>query len=323
MIDSEPTQVCPNCNEIYAQKSHYCPNCGQHSQSSVITFKEAFSDLLSSLVSFDSKVFTTIPRLLFFPGRLTKEYLEGKRASQLSPFRLYLFLSVILILLLSLVMNEEEDSIFQVNTEQSQKVTDSLNNAIQLEFNDPADSTSETVLNTEFENNILSLIAVSNQLLKEGFTLNEVFDSILVDRSFITRIIVKQTLKYQQEEGKGMFHVFLKTSSYAMFFFLPLFALILKLLYFRRKRFYIEHFIFTLHFFSFIFFVLMFFVLLNLLPVDIPRWIMLFLILIYLFISMLRVYQQSWRKTLLKAFTLIMATTIFIGPLLVILVSLF
>jgi len=219
-------------------------------------------------------------------------------------------------------MNEEEDSIFQVNTEQSQKVTDSLNNAIQLEFNDPADSTSETVLNTEFENNILSLIAVSNQLLKEGFTLNEVFDSILVDRSFITRIIVKQTLKYQQEEGKGMFHVFLKTSSYAMFFFLPLFALILKLLYFRRKRFYIEHFIFTLHFFSFIFFVLMFFVLLNLLPVDIPRWIMLFLILIYLFISMLRVYQQSWRKTLLKAFTLIMATTIFIGPLLVILVSL-
>jgi hypothetical protein len=176
------------------------------------------------------------------------------------------------------------------------------------------------IVNNEAE--ILSLIAASNQLLKQGFSLDEVSDSILTEHSFVTRLIVKQTIKFQLEEGKGMFQVFLKTASYAMFIFLPLFALILKMLYFRRKRFYIEHIIFTLHFFSFIFFVLMFFILLNLLPFEVPRWIMLVLILAYLYFAMWKVYQQSWRKTLVKALTLITATTIFIGPLLLILVSL-
>jgi hypothetical protein len=328
---SEPTQTCLNCKEVYAQKSHFCPNCGQNSKVSIITFKEALSDFLASLVAFDSKVFNTIPRLLFYPGRLTKEYLEGKRASQLPPFRLYLFLSIILILLLSLVMKDEK-ALFNVDPEESQSVMDSLNQAFQTEFFDDIDSlkqsndsSSKNDFNIQIggkDQEIMPLLEAANDLLDQGLSVEQIEDSILIAQPFFKRLVVKQTLKFKDQKGRGILHVLLKTSSYAMLIFLPLFALILKLLYVRRNRFYIEHVIFTLHFFSFIFFMLIFFVLINLLPVRLPGWILLFLILVYLFLSMHKVYQQSWKKTLLKLAGLMTATIIFIGPLLMILVSL-
>lgn len=330
MNTSEPTQTCLNCKEVYALKSHFCPNCGQHSKTSIITFKEALSDFLASLVAFDSKVFNTIPRLLFYPGRLTKEYLEGKRASQLPPFRLYLFLSIILILLLSLVMKDEK-ALFNLDQEESEFVMDTLSQAFQTDFFSDMDSLkqsnkagSESNFDIQVGRNeqIGLLLNTANELFNQGLNIEQIEDSILTSQPFFVRLIVKQTLKFKEQKGRGILHVLLKTSSYAMLIFLPLFALILKLLYVRRNRFYIEHVIFTLHFFSFIFFMLIFFVLINLLPVQLPGWILSMLILVYLFLSMHKVYQQSWKKTLLKLAGLMTATIIFIGPLLMILVSL-
>lgn len=332
MTDTANQRICPNCQESYAQESNFCPNCGQSKESSIITFKELVTDFLGSLVSFDSKVFTTIPKLLFKPGKLTKEYIEGKRTSQLSPFRLYLFLSIVLILLLSFAM-KNDDKIFKINSEETSAIIDSLNTAIHsdsvlidsLNLEGEEKPKNSSIANVNLDRNdieTLDLLNKSNKMIEQGFTIDEVADSLLSDYKFWRRFTVKQTLKLQHNDGEGMFTVFLKTSSYGMFIFLPLFALILKILYRRRKRFYIEHVIFTLHFYSFIFFILMLFVLINLVQIEIPRWIMLVIIIGYLYLSMLKVYNQSYGKTLLKCISLILTTTIFIGPLMLILVSL-
>lgn len=332
MTDAENQIICPNCNESYPEQSNFCPNCGQSKASSIITFKELVSDFLGSLVSFDAKVFTTIPKLFFRPGKLTKEYVEGKRESQLSPFRLYLFLSVVLILLLSTLM-KNDDQLFKINSGETSAIIDSLNAAINADsvLLDSLNSVgakmpkNSSIANVNLDSDdieTLDLLDKSNKMIENGFTIDEVTDSLLSDYKFWRRFTVKQTLKLQHNQGEGMFRVFLKTSSYGMFIFLPLFALILKILYRRRKRFYIEHVIFTLHFFSFIFFVLMLFALINLIQIELPKWIMLLIILGYLYLSMLKVYNQSWGKTLLKCISLVLTTTIFIGPLMLILVSL-
>jgi hypothetical protein len=83
----------------------------------------------------------------------------------------------------------------------------------------------------------------------------------------------------------------------AIFLLLPTIALILKILYFRRSRFYMEHFIFSLHWHSFLF-------LLLTLCIFLPwQWLRVTIILaspVYLLLAQRHYYQQGWIRTILK-----------------------
>lgn len=95
-----------------------------------------------------------------------------------------------------------------------------------------------------------------------------------------------------------------------MFAMLPIFALLLKLLYARRGRYYVEHFIFSLHFHAFVFLLLTVYMGLEYVPgvagsglgAGVTIWM-----LLYLFIAMKSVYGQGVVKTALKYFTLLWA----------------
>jgi len=81
-------QACPNCET--AVHGNYCPTCGQpaHIHRSVLHMLE---EALHGLVHFDTKFWRTLPRLLFRPGTLTREYIHGKRARYVSPMAIFLF----------------------------------------------------------------------------------------------------------------------------------------------------------------------------------------------------------------------------------------
>jgi len=57
-------------------------------------------DAVHDLTHLDGKIWRTIRALLFEPGRLTKEYWEGRRGSWIRPFRLYLSIYILHLLLL-------------------------------------------------------------------------------------------------------------------------------------------------------------------------------------------------------------------------------
>ena len=89
----------------------------------------------------------------------------------------------------------------------------------------------------------------------------------------------------------------------AMFFLLPVFAMILAVCYFRRKRFFVEHLVFGMHIHTFVFLML---AAALLVPGEtIGNWVKLFLILVspfYILIAMRRFYGDNWRWTLIKGF---------------------
>lgn len=89
---------CLNCGTTVNGK--FCSECGQEN----IETKENFWHFLSHNVGhyfhFDSKFFKSIIPLITKPGVLTKEYIEGKRASHFPPASMYLFISVIFFLIL-------------------------------------------------------------------------------------------------------------------------------------------------------------------------------------------------------------------------------
>jgi len=82
-----------------------------------------------------------------------------------------------------------------------------------------------------------------------------------------------------------------------MFFLLPIFALLLKLLYRSTQRLYVEHLIFSLHFYTFIFLLL---TVVTLIDQEFINSASPLIILGYLFIALKSVYGQGWLKTLGK-----------------------
>ena len=80
--------ACLNCGT--ALVGPHCHECGQrgHVHRTIGAF---FHDLLHGVLHFEGKTWRTIPLLVWKPGQLTREYIDGKRASYVSPIALFLF----------------------------------------------------------------------------------------------------------------------------------------------------------------------------------------------------------------------------------------
>ena len=97
----------------------------------------------------------------------------------------------------------------------------------------------------------------------------------------------------------------LEYMSWAFFLLLPVFALILKLAYIRRKQNYMRHLIFSIHIHSFIFVVLIIIVMLYIITnanLSIINAILMFSVPVYFILALKKFYGQSYGKVILKFF---------------------
>jgi hypothetical protein len=90
LTDARP---CPNCGELLW--GQYCASCGQRARVRMITFWELLKDAGDLLASLDSRLWRTLGLLLFRPGRLTLDYLQGRRARFVPPVRLFIASSIV------------------------------------------------------------------------------------------------------------------------------------------------------------------------------------------------------------------------------------
>jgi hypothetical protein len=101
---SSAPEACRNCGTPLA--GAYCSSCGQSADSAIPSLPALLAEFVDSLYNLDSRIWRTLARLTLRPGRLTTDYLAGKRALYVAPFRLYLILSLIFFLLDSIVADE-------------------------------------------------------------------------------------------------------------------------------------------------------------------------------------------------------------------------
>ncbi len=100
MTDPVSSPVCPNCGAQLA--GPFCASCGQHQRDLDRPLVELLGEALSSFISFDARLWRTLWILLLRPGKLTLEFLAGRRARYVHPLKLYLATSLGLFLALSL-----------------------------------------------------------------------------------------------------------------------------------------------------------------------------------------------------------------------------
>src|ERR1700730_7134916 len=83
---------CENCGaELHG---HYCSKCGQAAVDYHRSFRHVIIDVLDSFLNWDSKFVRSIGLLLWRPGWLTNQFLEGRRVRFVHPLRLYLLVSI-------------------------------------------------------------------------------------------------------------------------------------------------------------------------------------------------------------------------------------
>jgi hypothetical protein len=90
---------CLNCGAPLTGR--YCSNCSQPADVHVPSTVEIIHEALEGLTHSDSRLWRTLYLLWLKPGRLTQEFISGRRVAYLPPFRLYLVLSVIFFLIAS------------------------------------------------------------------------------------------------------------------------------------------------------------------------------------------------------------------------------
>ncbi len=86
------SEACLNCGA--ALTGPYCATCGQKRRHSDLTLREFLHETTQELTQLDGKVPHTLKTLFLEPGRLTMDFLVGRRARWLLPLRLYLICSV-------------------------------------------------------------------------------------------------------------------------------------------------------------------------------------------------------------------------------------
>jgi hypothetical protein len=335
-------KTCLNCRHVVEHR--FCPNCGQENTDTRKTFEQLFVHFFEDLTHYENSFWKTIRNLIFKPASLTKEYLSGKRMSYLAPIRLYIFISFVTFFLFSILPDSSGEEVTNIKEANNHKSTEKIAAA-------PADTVTQSKkmlqeeeeeeeeeikkleqygqINKETSDSLQQAAVVKNQRYIEGDFMNfgyrsiEELDSIqqygkpeerLGDLAywFHKKILLAKKGKTKDEVFDKLSEAFIHNIPKALFIYMPLFAFVLWLFQSKKRWYYFDHGIFTLHYFSFLLLASLILELFNFFMgllghhwlldtiITIIDTVIIIYMLYYFFPAHHRFYQQSRLKTIIK-----------------------
>jgi hypothetical protein len=354
-------KTCLNCETTV--HGRFCHVCGQENIEPKESFWHLITHFVYDITHFDGKFFSTLRYLLFRPGFLSKEYLRGRRASYLHPIRMYVFTSAFFFLIFFSVRSETEGVIKYAD--EKRQDTARIIKKLKKKRADLVELIEDTSLLIGKDRFRAKLVAVDSDLalIRRDTTAKEklktlgdeynflggnignkfksvgAYDSVQASLpaekrdNWLERRFTRQNLRLREkyhDDGKAIWRAILEKFNHLfpqmLFVSLPLFALLLQLLYARRKQFYyVNHVIFTIHLYCGTFIIILATMALQgifgLFGAEMPSLLNALLGLAgfyYCYKSMRNFYQQRRGKTILKYLlvlflSLFVMTFIFIG----------
>lgn len=259
--------ACRNCGAEVRQE--YCPDCGQSRKEERSGFLALLREFTDIYLSYDSKAVRTVTALLFRPGKVTREFLDGQRRRYVSPLRLYIFSTILLFLFLDIPVTDMAIEVAESNRVEAAAEGDGgLRIGTELAADaEPAET------------------ALGRWLQRLGARQQERIDKLSDDAKLL--VLLGQLVNALPK---------------ALFLILPVLALYLKLLLLGTRSLYYDHFIFTLHAQSFVMLVLT--VLSQFLAPGPVTLCMLLVSALYWVFALRRVYSIGWPRTVLTMLAL-------------------
>ncbi|HET7230316.1 MAG TPA: DUF3667 domain-containing protein [Longimicrobium sp.] len=308
-----PDRPCTNCGD--PTPGNFCRNCGQRKVEVQVSLRRMVLEVLDDQFALNSALPRTVGALFFRPGHLTREYMNGRIARYIPPFRLYLVASVVFFVVLSM-LPELRDPLANTNINRDTTVTVGANgrgvgthaNPLQRPVppvpvapraGDLVRAAGDSGAAARMQPRVMvppprpappkkQMSFLDGVKFKTG---NEQIDSLLNERLGHFKRMDPRDASRQLIRG------YLDHVPQMMFIMLPLFAALLKLLYAGSRRFYVEHFVFALHLHAFAFTSYLAMIVLRWPPLVGALWLWMF---VYLYVAMKRVYRQGWVTTAVK-----------------------
>ena len=324
---------CLNCKHPLDISDKFCPNCGQLNSTKKLSFTDFFKEFFANFFAYDSRFRRTLSALLFYPGKISKDYIQGKREHYANPFRFYLSVSIIFFIVWSFsnnmvnlgsTDNANSKDFQEMSPEEIDNLRNDLNNVPAIK-NVPLNVDSllikkqlnsvKTYKDFYISQEKLDSLSISTSFQKQFDLYNHfhkqteisnpdtALDSLHHSTSTFNSWVYKKVVDWNiiQKNPELFVGYFINKLPLIIFFYLPVFALFIWLLYWRRPFNYMEHLIFTFHVQT-VFFVLMG---ISLILSDLFNWdsilgILILLFLFYLYKALRNFYGQGRFKTLVK-----------------------
>jgi len=298
---------CPNCGEL--RPGPHCAWCGQNDRDYRRSSWSLIADFFRETFELDSKLFRTLKLLLIKPGRLSAEFSRNRRASYVSPVRLYLFASVIYLFAVSLAPTRDAES--------------GTLDAGQLPTAGETDATEDapdSLVPTEAQLAYLRALLPPRSVEKLDELMNrrdgaEIVGAYLLPLGDVSARDPGEASLMERVWWVGMIDfahdpAFLQDQffgiSIGLVLLVPVQALMLALVYYRKRRYFAEHLVLQFHMQTLSFLAAALLVLLptgllgGLARMGLSVWMM-----YYLVASMRHFYEDGWIRTLFKAFLLV------------------
>ena len=319
---------CPNCNAPMDAADNWCRACGQKAYDGPPSFWHLISHFFETVFSLDNRLFRTLAALVI-PGRLTNHFLAGKQKPYFHPLRLFFVSGVLLVATASFYAISEAGDDIDSSLEQRRArayrhqfgedlrkgvdqvklyfpnddvavASDSLFSILGVSPDPKSDSVTWSHLEYQgglsFRSKPVKILRDDAQILSP----NEIVEKYGAD-SFLSRYAFKQTTRLNRLNSTAV-AALIGQSIWGLLLMMPLTAGMLKLFYIRRKRRFVEHFIFALHTHAFMFFLLSAALLFLVLSGSFtPLIISSVIVTVYVLFALKRMYQQKWWKTIVKA----------------------
>lgn len=261
---------CLNCQESHTPNAKYCPACGQKVIREIKSIKELLADFFSTAFDINSQLFQTL-KALFIPAELSIEYFKGRRKRYLNPFRLFFFITVLLLAVTNFTAKETIEKSLKENSEKFH--VDYREEELMAEVDSVAmnfiDRNDYPAANEGIDSLRKELQFLDNDKFGLGFDLlgkiknksgkeielsrRDIFHMTeyeIIKKYEITglydRILLSQLLKYYKDGGS--FGRFLMSNILWFAFIATLvYALLLKLFFRKQQKYYVEHLVYALY----------------------------------------------------------------------------
>ncbi|MEQ6166576.1 MULTISPECIES: DUF3667 domain-containing protein [unclassified Ekhidna] len=278
-------KACLNCGELLQQKHNYCPNCGQENTDNQVSIGLLLREFLSNFFSLDSRFGRTFKPFLFSPGKLTVAFNEGRRVLYANPIRWYLVISIFHFFFMAKMFEPT------VKDRQLRGFQDEMEELSQQKF-DSLYALPDTTKNGWPIPSTKSEL-VDHLIVTTTLTPPEILDSLnLKFDSWHRQYSAEKVIKISQETTASLNNYIMRQIPIIIFFILPIYALLLKV-FFWRKGLYIKHLIHSIHIHALFFFLLGWVWIFSLMIEDFEDFgigFSLLLTCLYIVISFRRVY---------------------------------
>jgi len=226
---------CANCGATVS--GHFCHECGQETVLHPPSAREFMHEFIGHYVALEGKLWKSLGLLLFRPGRLTLEYIKGRRVRYVQPLRMYLTFSLIFFAVLKFSLHDVATNVSEGNKHPA-----------------PATATHASGSGGSAQSQSGHAETGKTAVLVKEDRPGEIVDGTLVVSDWLrpysnflaSKVEHFSALSFDQRK-ELLENSFYHYTPYAIFFMMPVFALYLKVLYLGSGRRYGEHLLFALH----------------------------------------------------------------------------